>query len=296
MAAKFPSRSEMSSTGDVLLEGGSFFEAPRWHGGRWWVSDFFRHAVISFDPDGRNVREEVVVEAQPSGLGWAPDGSLLVVSMLDHLLLRRAMGSDRIDVIADLGEIAGGPCNDMVVDSVGRAWIGNFGFDHFNDGEFSTACLARVDPDGSVSVAAEELAFPNGMAVADDGGTLLVGETFASRITAFRIAGDGRLVDRRVWAELPGVFPDGCSLDSAGRLWVADATGKCCLLIEEGGNIVDRVATPSGLHVFACMLGGPAGTTLLMCCAPDSDSHKRARASEAMLVITEVEVPRAGLP
>lgn len=286
----------MSSTAEVLLDGGTFFEAPRWHGGRWWASDFFRHAVISLDPDGTNVRDEVVVKAQPSGLGWAPDGSLLVVSMLDHRLLRRALGGNDLEVVAELGQIAGGPCNDMVVDRDGGAWVGNFGFDHFNDGAFKTACLARVDPDGSVSVAAEDLSFPNGMVITDDGGTLLVGETFASRYTAFHIAEDGTLVDRRIWAELPGVFPDGCSLDAAGRLWVADAVGRCCLLIEEGGNIVERVATPNGLHVFACMLGGPAGTTLLMCCSPDSDAHKRTGTTEALLAITEVEVSRAGLP
>jgi sugar lactone lactonase YvrE len=286
----------MSSTAEVLLDGGTFFEAPRWHGGRWWVSDFFRHTVFSFEADASDLREEVVVTEQPSGLGWAPDGSLLVVSMLDHRLLRQASGSNAVDVVADLSEIAAGPCNDMVVDSVGRAWIGNFGFDHFNHGEFATASLAKVDPDGSVSVAASELSFPNGMVITNDGCTLLVGETFASRYTAFRIAEHGALVDRRVWAELPGVFPDGCSLDAAGRLWVADARGRCCLLVEEGGNIVDRVAAPSGLHVFACMLGGPVSTALLMCCAPDSDAQKRASAAEAVLAVTEVEVAKAGLP
>lgn len=284
------------STVEVLLGGGTFFEAPRWHGGRWWVSDFYRHVVLSVEPDGRDVREEVVVDAQPSGLGWAPDGSLLVVSMLDQRVLRRPSGSGALEIVAELGQIAGGPCNDMVVDSVGRAWVGNFGFDHFNDGEFAPASLARVDPDGSVSVAAEELAFPNGMVIADDGCTLLVGETFASRYTAFRIAEDGTLVDRRTWAELPGVFPDGCSLDAEGRVWVADAFGGCCLLVEEGGKTVERVAAPPGLHVFACMLGGPMGTTLLMCCSPDSDMHKRTGTNEAVLAITEVEVARDGLP
>ncbi len=180
----------MSSTAEVLLDGGTFFEAPRWHGGRWWVSDFFSHTVFSLEADGTDVKEEVVVSEQPSGLGWAPDGSLLVVSMLDRRLLRRESASRATDEVADLSEIAGGPCNDMVVDSVGRAWVGNFGFDHFNDGEFATANLARVDPDGSVSVAASDLSFPNGMVITDDGCTLLVGETFASRYTAFRIADD----------------------------------------------------------------------------------------------------------
>ena len=286
----------MSAAADVLLEGGTFFEGPRWHSGRWWVSDFFHHAVLSLDPDGRDVRKEAVVDAQPSGLGWAPDGSLLVVSMLDRRVLRRRVGSETLEILAEIGDIAGGPCNNMVVDSVGRAWVGNFGFDHFNFGEFATANLARVDPDGSVSLAAEGLSFPNGMAITDDGGTLLVGETFASRYTAFRIADDGQLVDRRIWAELPGVRPDGCCLDAQRRLWVADAAGKACLLIEEGGNIVERVVSPPGLNVFACMLGGANGTTLLMCCSPDSDAQKRASCEEAVLAIAEVDVQRAGLP
>src|SRR5579863_6023266 len=163
----------MSSMGEVLLDGGSFFEGPRWHGRRWWVSDFYRHAVLSFDPEGTNVRHEVVVDAQPSGLGWAPDGSLLVVSMLDRRLLRQVSGSNHLELVAELGQIAGGPCNDMVVDSVGRAWVGNFGFDHFSEGEFATASLARVDPDRSASVVAEDLCFPNGMVITDDGSTLL---------------------------------------------------------------------------------------------------------------------------
>lgn len=286
----------MSAAAEVLLDGGTFFEGPRWHGGRWWVSDFFHHAVISLEPDGTDVRNEAVVEAQPSGLGWDPDGSLLVVSMLDHRVLRRRAGSDTLELLAEIGDIAGGPCNDMVVDSVGRAWVGNFGFDHFNAGVFSTANLARVDPDGSVSLAAEDLSFPNGMAITEDGITLLVGETFASRYTSFRIADDGELVDRRIWAELPDVRPDGCCLDASGRLWVADASGRACLLVEEGGKITDRVSSPAGLNVFACMLGGTDGTTLLMRCVPDSDAEKRAADDEAVLAITGVDVPRAGLP
>lgn len=278
----------------TVVDGGTFFEGPRWHEGRWWVSDFFRHAVLSFDADGDNLRQEASVPAQPSGLGWTPDGALLVVSMLDHRLLRRTGTS--MEEVADLSAYAGGPCNDMVVDTGGRAWIGNFGFDFWGGGAPSTASLIRVDPDGTAAVAAPDLAFPNGSVVTPDGRTLIVGETSGSRYTAFTIEPDGSLIDRRTWAELPGVAPDGCALDAAGRIWSADAYGGRCVLVEEGGRIVDEVRVPAGLNVFACMLGGPDGTTLLMCCAPDSDASKRAAAQEAIIVTTDVAVGHAGLP
>jgi sugar lactone lactonase YvrE len=278
----------------TLIDGGTFFEGPRWHDGRWWVSDFFRHTVLSFDADGRDERQEASVPGQPSGLGWAPDGSLLVVSMLDHRLLRRA--GSALQEVADLSAYAGGPCNDMVVDASGRAWIGNFGFDLWGGGEPSTASLLRVDPDGTAAIAATDLAFPNGSVVTPDGCTLIVGETGGARYSAFSIQPDGSLTDRRTWAELPGVAPDGCALDAEGRIWSADAYGGRCVLVQEGGRILKEVRAPEGLNVFACMLGGPAGTTLLMCCAPDSDAKKRASKREALLVTTEVAVGRAGLP
>lgn len=279
----------------ILLDGGTFFEGPRWHDGRWWVSDFYRHVVLSLDPDGGDVREELRVEGQPSGLGWWPDGSLLVVSMLDRRLLRRDPGG-HVDVLADLSGPAPWPCNDMVVDGAGRAWVGSFGFDLMNGAPPQLADLYRVDPDGTVTVAASGLKFPNGSVVTADGSILVVGETTGGRYTAFTIEDDGTLADRRVWADLPGVLPDGCGLDADGRIWCADAGGGRCLLVEEGGRIVREVAAPDGLGVYACMLGGPEGTTLLQCCAPDFHAGARAAAREAVLVTTEVDVPRAGLP
>lgn len=146
-----------------LLGGGGFFEGPRWREGRWWVSDFYRQAVFAVTPDGR---EEQVMEVpgQPSGLGWMHDGSLLVVSMRDHRLLRRSP-SGQVSVHADLGEHCGGHLNDMVVDAEGRAWVGNFGFDLMGMADPRTASLVRIDPDGGVAVAAEDLLFPNGSVI-----------------------------------------------------------------------------------------------------------------------------------
>lgn len=281
---------------DVLLDGGTFFECPRWHGGRWWVSDFYSTTVRSFGADGGDQVEEVVVDGRPSGLGFTPDGDLLVVSMLDHRVLRRSAAGGPLVEVADLSAQVTGICNDMVVDASGVAWVGEFGFDFFAGAAFAPAVLSRVAADGTVTVAARDLAFPNGAVVTDDGSTLIVGETFASRYTAFTVAGDGTLTDRREWAALPGAFPDGCCLDARGRIWSADARSGRCLLVEEGGRVVDEVTVPGGLHAFACMLGGPERRTLLVCAAPDSDPAKRSVATEALLAVVDVDVPGAGLP
>lgn len=299
----------MTRTTDVLVRGGSFFEGPRWHDGRWWVSDFYRHAVLAVSPDGR---EEQVMEVpgQPSGLGWLPDGSLLVVSMRDHRLLRRSP-SGEVSEVADLSAHCGGHANDMVVDGRGHAYVGNFGFDLMGGGDPRTATLVRVDPDGSVAVAAEDVAFPNGSVVTPDGSTLIVGETLGCRYTAWSIAADGTLSDRRVWAQIApsppyGAFaemlpllvvaPDGCCLDADGHIWAADAVGARAIRVAPGGAIVDEVRAPEGLGVFACMLGGADGRTLMLCSAPDYFEHARREAREAVLLTTTVDVPHAGLP
>ena len=279
----------------TLVDHGTFYEGPRWHDGRWWVSDFYRQLVLSFDADGGDEREELRVEALPSGLGWWPDGSLVVVSQTDHSLLRKAPDGT-VETVASFGEHCGGFANDMVVDAAGRAYIGNAGFDLMAGGEPATANLVRVDPDGSTHVAAGDLQFPNGTVITEDGSTLIVGETMGQRYTAFTVQPDGTLTDRRVWADLRGIGPDGCGLDAQGRIWCADAFGKRCVLVEEGGRVVDEVRAPDDLNVYACMLGGSDGRTLLQCCAPGFLAHERRAANDARLVATEVEVPHAGLP
>jgi sugar lactone lactonase YvrE len=278
-----------------LFDGGTFFEGPRWHDGRWWVSDFFRHVVLSFDAGGGDIREEAHVPGQPSGLGWTPDGDLLIVSMVDRLLLRRR-ADGVLETMADLSGIATGPCNDMVVSARGDAYVGNMGFDFWNSGTFAAATLAHVDPTGAVAAVADDLRFPNGSVITPDGSTLIVGESFGARYTAFAIGADGSLSGRRTWAEVPGVAPDGCGLDAEGRIWCADALGNRCLLVEEGGRIVEEVAAPGGLAVYACMLGGEDGRTLALCCAPDSDQERRRAGRDAAIYVTDVDVPRAGLP
>lgn len=293
----------------TLFEGGAFFEGPRWHEGRWWVSDMYRHAVYTVDGAGHE-RHELDVPGQPSGLGWLPGGDLLVVSMRDHRLLRHHRDG-QVTVHADLSGLCGGVLNDLVVDQLGRAWVGDFGFNLMEFDDPVTTSVKRVDPDGAITVAAEGLVFPNGSVVTPDGATLIVGETLANRYTAFTIGEDGSLGDRRVWAELgpevvlgPAttmfeqikVAPDGCALDAEGHIWAADGVGGRCIRVAEGGAIVDEVRAPGGLGVFACMLGGDDGRTLLMCCAPDYFEANRREAREAILVTTTVAVPHAGLP
>jgi sugar lactone lactonase YvrE len=250
--------------------------------------------VLAVAPDG-TTEQVMVVEAQPSGLGWLPDGSLLVVSMKDHRVLRRAPDGTAT-IHADIGEHCGGLANDMVVAADGRAWVGNFGFDVMAGEPARTASLVCVDRDGTVSVAADDLRFPNGSVITDDGTMLVVGETTGGRYTAFTITAEGLLTDRRVWATVEGVAPDGCALDAEGHIWAADALGNRLVRVAADRGVVDEIAAPDGLGVYACMLGGDDGRTLLACCAPDFLEHNRAAAREAVLVTTTVDVPHAGLP
>ncbi len=293
---------------DILFEGGNYFECPRWHDGRWWAVDFYRYGVFTYDADGREERV-LDVEGQPSGLGWLPDGDLLVVSMKDRRVLRRA-SDGTVTEHADVSALTGGHLNDMIVNRDGVAYAGNFGFDLMGGGHPATATLVRIDPSGEASVAAEDLWFPNGMVITDDG-TLIVAETMAARFTAFTIGADGELTDRRIWAQVqpspePGdtesMFgavtfgPDGCALDAEGHVWAANALGGVLCRVAPGGEIVEEIAAPDGLGVFACALGGEDGRTLVACAAPDFHEAARKAATEAVLLKTTVDVPHAGLP
>lgn len=292
----------------TVFRGGGFFEGPRWRDGTWWVSDFYRHTVSRITPDGQ---ETVLfeVDQQPSGLGWLPDGSLVVVSMKDHRLLRFADGE--LSVYADLTAHCGGHLNDLVVTAQGHVFTGDFGFDLMAGGAPATATLKRVDPDGSITVVADELHFPNGAVLTPDGATLVVGETLGNRYTAFDVAADGSLINRRVWAQFAPtptggttdevigqlvVAPDGCALDAEGHIWAADAVGGRAVRVAPGGEIVDEVRAPDGLGVYACMLGGENGRTLLLCAAPDFYEHLRAPVREAVLLAADVDVAHAGRP
>lgn len=287
-------------TAEVLAEGLHFAEGPRWHQGKLWFSDFYDHAVKTVDLDGR-VETKVVLDDQPSGLGWLPDGRMLIVAMQQRAVLR--MEYDALVVHADLSEIATYHCNDMVVDRIGRAYVGNFGFDL--DGAITAgnlgevldahdgAALARVDPLGNVHRVAEGLRFPNGMVLTEDGGTLILAETFGRRLTAFDVGIDGSLTNQRVWAPFDGAA-DGICLDADGAVWVADALANRCVRIAEGGTVLQEVETSQ--PTYACMLGGPDGRTLFMATAANSHASVAAVDRTARIETTTVAVARAGMP
>lgn len=277
----------------VILDGLAFPEGPRWHDGRLWFSDQHDTRVVAMKVDGA---AETIVEVpqQPSGLGWLPDGRLLVVSMLDRTLMRLEPDGALV-VHADLSELAPASCNDMVVDARGRAYVGNFGFDMYAGAKPRETCLVAVEPDGRAHVAAEDLAFPNGSVITADGSTLLVGESMASRISAFDIAPDGTLANRRVWAQLEGATVDGMCLDAEGAVWAACPFTGRVLRIREGGDVVDEV---TGTHpgAFACMLGGDDRRTLYVCTAPTHVPDEARAAHGGRIEAVSVEVPGAGRP
>lgn len=277
----------------TVLGGLAFGEAPRWREGRLWFSDMHAHEVVAMTPDG--VRETVVTSPTAvSGLGWLPDGRMLVVSMDDNRLMRLE-ADGRLVEHADLSPVSAFNPNDMVVDAKGRAYVGNFGFPLYPRGEMKPAKMARVDPDGSVHEAADALIFPNGTVITPDGKTLIVGESFASRMTAFDIAADGGLSNRRVWATLPeAAVPDGCCLDAEGAIWVASPTTNDVIRLHEGGQVSERIDVGRG--AYACMLGGGDRKTLFVLVSDESDPELTRANRTAGIVAVEVEVAGVGLP
>jgi sugar lactone lactonase YvrE len=290
---------------ETLVGDGAFFESPRWRDGRLWVSDYWRHQVLAIAPDGTT---ETVAEVpgSPSGLGWLPDNTLLVVSMLDRKLLRVENGSTVL--YADLAVHSGPQSNDMVIDAAGRAYVSTIDFESFAD--LATTNLVRVDPDGSVSVAADGLWFPNGSVITPDGATLILAESWAQRLTAFDLEPDGSLTNRRDWARFAppdadprgqpaqwGCAPDGLALDAEGAVWVADAANKRALRVREGGQILEEIGA-GDLDVIACALGGDDGHKLFLCVTSDFrlPPEEAARTRPARILTCRVDVPHAGRP
>jgi sugar lactone lactonase YvrE len=293
----------MMATKPSLLADGFFFgEAPRWHSGRLWFSDFHAHAVKSVSLAG-DLRTEFEIDDRPAGLGWLPDGSMLIVSMVKRQLLRRtADGTIRIH--ADLSAVASFHCNDMVVDAGGRAFVGNFGLNLDEavasrglEGVFAehpTADLACIAPDGTITVAANGLHFPNGTVITPDDQTLIIAETLDSALTAFDLDATETLSNRRLWARTGPRVPDGITLDAEGAIWFANPLANECVRIAEGGEILDVIDT--ALPCFACMLGGADGRTLFMLTAPSFDEATAAASPKGRLLSIPVDAPHAGRP
>jgi sugar lactone lactonase YvrE len=285
----------------TFVEGLKFGEGLRWHLGRFWYSDFYKQEVSSVAPGGAP-RVELQIDDRPSGLGWLPDGRLLIVAMTTQRLLRRE-GNGTVVMHADLKPFAKFHTNDMIVDSRGHAFIGCFGFDldAFIEEHGSAALFAAPGPpmapllmvklDGTLSVASPNHAFPNGMAIIGD--TLLLAETFAPGVTAFDLGADGALTNRRPWANLPRtpptVVPDGICADSEGALWIANAIAPEVVRVGKGGKILDRIETSH--PAFACALGGADGRDLVIATAPGSNARAAAKHSSGLLEIARVEVP-----
>jgi sugar lactone lactonase YvrE len=292
---------------ETLVSGLSLTECPRWHDGRLYFSDFYTQRVLAVALDG-TLETIAEVPGRPGGLGFLPDGRMLIASMRDRKVMRRELDSSLVEY-ADLSSLAPWHLNDMLVDHQGRAWVGNFGFDLMGGAKVTTTNLICVDRDGCASVAAEGLGFPNGMALTPDGSTLIVAETMMNRLSAFDVA-FGRLGKRWTWAAFGDpptsdgiaellsqvdVAPDGICLDADGAIWVADAKEGRLIRVAEGGDILQELKI-DGLSVFACMLGGDNGRTLFACVAPTFNEAEASRNHRAAIWMTNVDVPRAGLP
>lgn len=278
----------------TLVSGLSFAEAPRWHKGYLYYSDFYRHVVERVDSAGQ---VDVVAEVpnQPSGLGWLPNGELLIVSMLDRKLLKRS-SSGALSEHADLSSAATWHCNDMVVGHDGTAYVGNFGFDNATrnkDQPPTPAKLAIVGIDGNIRVTTQTFKFPNGSVITPDNKQLIVAETMGRRLTAFDINDDGSLANPHTWADLGRHYPDGICLDAKGAIWVADPVRSLLLRVEEGGKVVQSI--DPGRPVYACMLGGEDGKRLFACTATTA-GDEAAQLRSACIEYIDVDVPHAGLP
>jgi sugar lactone lactonase YvrE len=243
----------------TLMTGLVFPESPRWRDDRLWVSDWGAHEVIAVDLEGKS---EVVarVPSFPMCIDFLPDGRLLIVSASEGRLLRREPDGSVV-THSDLTGLADHPWNDIVVDGRGNAYVNNIGFD-FPGGEFAPGMVALVAPTGSARQVAEGFEFPNGMVVTPDNSTLIVGESYANRLTAFDIAADGSLSNRRVWAAVGAGVPDGICLDAENAVWYGDVPNKRCVRVREGGEVLQTVDLDRGC--FACMLGGTDRRTLFM--------------------------------
>ena len=277
----------------TLASGFAFPEGPRWREGCLWFADHHDGVVRCLSPAGA-VLEVFRLPGNPSGIGWLPDGDMLVVSMHEQRVYRRSSGL--LVVHAELGGVHAHHSNDMVVDGHGRAYVGNTGFDFHAGEQVRATTMALVQPDGTVEVAASDLMCPNGTVITPDGCTLIVAESLASRLTAFTIDEAGHLSGRRVFAEMPdGGVPDGICLDAEGCVWVAVPYAQAVVRVREGGSILDRVPV-DGAMPYACMLGGDDRLDLYLCVAPDHDPVKTIELRGGRVDVARVGVPGAGWP
>ncbi len=253
-----PSNEIVLAEAQVLMTGLAFGESPRWHEGRLWLCNWGAGEIVAVDPQGRSEVMLEVANTLPFSIDWSADGRLLVVSGREVLLLRQEVDGSLV-THADLTGLCS-ICNEIVVDGRGSIYVNGGGLDAAADGGFPPGVIVRVGPDGATRQVAQDIAFPNGMAVTPDNSTLIIAESHGRRLTAFDIAADGGLGNRRVWADLGEGTPDGICIDADGAVWYADVPNQCCARVREGGERLQTVALDRG--GFACMLGGADGRTL----------------------------------
>jgi sugar lactone lactonase YvrE len=278
----------------ILLTGLAMGESPRWHAGRLWISDMGARKVVVVGLDGDR---EVAARAPQglTGIGFLPDGRLLFDSPRDGRILRLEPDGS-LATHADLTSLARPPWSDLIVDGRGNAYVGNLGFDFLGGAPLAPGTLVLVEPDGSARQVADGFAFPNGIAVSADNSTLIIAETYAARLTAFDIAADGSLSNRRVWAEMEGSHPDGICIDADGAVWFADVPGQCCVRVREGGEVLQKIEFDRGC--FACTLGGSDGRTLFVTAADWSTigTALAGGARTGQVLTVEAPAPGAGWP
>jgi sugar lactone lactonase YvrE len=267
-----------------LANGFCFGEGPRWLEGLLWFSDLLGEAVHTVDLRG-SVTTVPLPGRTPSGLGFAPDGSLLIASAEDRLLLR--YDGDTVTTLADLSALAPAGLGDMVVDGAGRCYVGSQAF--------SGGLVIRVDPDGSARTVADELEFPNGMVITPDGQTLIVAESVGRRLTGYTIDADGGLRDRRVFADRLTGPPDGITLDAGGGVWAAMTLAHRFERITQGGAVTHRIGIGNRIAI-ACALGGPQRRTLFLLSSTDAYPERLIGTRHSRLDTAVVDTPGAGLP
>lgn len=268
-----------------------FPEGARWHENRLWFSDMHTGQVFKSNPAARTMEEVAVVDDQPSGLGWLPDGSLVVSSMLRRKV-QRVSEDGTVSEYADLSTLTDAPINDLVTDRSGRTFIGGFGYDLYGDAPQAPGPIFRVDLDGAPTLVESDMVFPNGSAILPGTTTLVVAETWAARLTAFDINDNGDLANKRVWAELPaGSTPDGICVDAQGAVWVSSITTGQFLRVEAGGRITTSISV-DGRCAADCVLGGPDGTTLFLLTS-NSWQPSETATKQGRIEAVEVDVPRA---
>ncbi|MBZ9704458.1 MULTISPECIES: SMP-30/gluconolactonase/LRE family protein [unclassified Mesorhizobium] len=285
--------SSVAENAKIIAKGLAFGESPRWHEGRLWLCNWGTGEIVAVSEDGKSRVMLTVPAVLPYSIDWLPDGRLLVISGREGLLLRQEVDG-RLVTHADLRDLSKSPWNEIVVDGRGNIYVNGGGPAPAPGQHFGPGTIVLITPDGTARQVAGNIAFANGMAVTPDNRTLIIAESHSNRLTAFDIAADGTLANRRVWADVDG-YPDGICLDAEGAVWYADVPNKRCAQVREGGEVMQTVTADRGC--FACMLGGVDGRTLFITVAEwRGFDHMSSDARTGQVLGVAVSSPGAGWP